>query len=138
MHRLEGDKEQKCDKLYVTYFTEEFINSMGERLGMECKMSSYDCLLEYKCFANDLFESFDSSQVQYIMRKTFENAFDFWYLVQSGVIMEHFPCHNDRRFEITKTWEKKGRKLMFFMIFPNHAQWMKNMKPINLMCQYYG
>ena len=49
-------------------------------------MSNYDCLAEYKCFANDFFESFNSSQIQYIMMKTFENAFDITYLVKSGVI----------------------------------------------------
>jgi hypothetical protein len=56
-----GRDNPNSDNLFVVYFREEFINSMGETLEMECRMSNYDCLAEYKCFANDFFESFNSS-----------------------------------------------------------------------------
>ena len=64
-YRKSGSDDPNSDNLFVVYFKEEFINSMGETLEMECRMSNYDCLGEYKCFANDFFESFNKRTIQH-------------------------------------------------------------------------
>ena len=69
------------------------------------------------------------------MMKTFETEFDIEYLIKSGVIIEHFPCHKEERENIIKSWKKFGVRLSFSMVLGN---FWENMQPINFIADYYG
>ena len=85
-YSVRGDLKDDKNLLIVIYFRDEFINQMGEQYGVECRLSAFNIITEYKCYANDLFESFDGMEMQQIMRKSMEQYMNFSYLIQSGII----------------------------------------------------
>ena len=46
----------------VLYVDDILLDVMGEMLKIQCRMSSYRCLMDFKCYASDLFEQFDNRQ----------------------------------------------------------------------------
>ena len=44
----------------VLYVDDILLDVMGEMLKIQCRMSSYRCLMDFKCYASDLFEQFDN------------------------------------------------------------------------------
>jgi len=44
----------------VLYFDDSVIDLMGEILGIECRLSKYDCMMPFKCYAGDMFDQFNA------------------------------------------------------------------------------
>ena len=129
-------RDDKDDEfVIVVYFDDIMLDLMGELLEVKCRLSIHDCNASFKCYAADLFENFNSRQTQFIIKKAFEMEFDIDYLTQSGVIIEHFPCHTEERDYIVKSWEKYGWKLTFSVFLPS---FWNNLQPINFIAEYYG
>lgn len=42
--------------IMVIYFNDGIIDLMGEILEVECRLSKYDCVQPYKCYAHDKFD----------------------------------------------------------------------------------
>ena len=89
---------------------------MGEILEVECRLSKYDCVQPFKCYAADKFDQFNSRQHQAIVMETLEQEVDMDYMRKSGVILEHFPVHMPERSKIEESWNQYGLKLSWGMI----------------------
>lgn len=87
-------KDAVDELILVIYVDDILLDVMGEILKVKCRLSSHRCLLDFKCYASDLFEQFDNRQTQSIILQTFNMQFDSGYLVKSKVIKEHFPIHS--------------------------------------------
>jgi len=55
-------KDNAEEIIMVLYVDDILLDTMGELLKVKCRMSSYRCMMEFKCFAADLFEQFDNRQ----------------------------------------------------------------------------
>jgi len=42
--------------MVVLYFDDSIIDTMGEILNVECRLSRYDCVQPFKCYAADLYD----------------------------------------------------------------------------------
>lgn len=58
--------------MVVLYFDDSVIDLMGEILNIECRLSKYNCVLPFKCYAGDMFNQFNARQIQTIVMKTLE------------------------------------------------------------------
>ena len=47
--------------IMVVYVDDILLDVMGEILKMKCRVSEHKCLMEFKCYASDLFEQFDNA-----------------------------------------------------------------------------
>ena len=56
--------------IIVLFFDDSVIDLMGEILDVECRLSKYDCALPYKCYASDMFDSFNARATQTIVLET--------------------------------------------------------------------
>ena len=54
-------------RVVVLYFDDSLIDMMAEIQGVKARLSNYPVLTEFKCFASDLFEQFNSRQVHSII-----------------------------------------------------------------------
>ena len=97
----------------VVYVDDILLDVMGEILKVKCRMSDHRCMMEFKCFAADLFEQFDNRQTQSIVLQTFGMHFDLGYLVKSKVVKMHFPVHSreSERNKIIASWRQYGKRL---------------------------
>lgn len=130
------DRDNSTDEAIVlVYFDDIMLDLMGELLEVQCRLSIHDLNTEFKCYAADLYEQFNSRQTQYIILKTFETEFDIGYLTKTGVIIDHFPCHTQDREYIIKSWRKHGFKLTYSIFLPS---FWSHMQPINFIADYYG
>jgi len=59
-------------KYVVVFFEDSFLDLMAEILHVKTRLSNFDCMVDFKCFADDFFEPFNSRQVQSIILQTFE------------------------------------------------------------------
>jgi len=93
--------------IVVIYVDDTLLDVMAELLRVKCRVSSHKCMLEFKCYAADLFEQFDNQQTQSIILQTFNMHFDTGYLVKSKVIKDHFPVHSreEERMKINTSWD---------------------------------
>ena len=69
------------------------------------------------------------------MTETLRQELDFDYLMESGVIVEHFPVHMPERRHITVAWNDYRYRLVFGMIT---SKFLDNMQPLNVIKDYYG
>ena len=46
----------------VVYVDDILLDVMGEILKVKCRMSNYRCMVDFRCYASDLFEQFDNRQ----------------------------------------------------------------------------
>lgn len=67
--------------------------------------------------------------------RSFKEEFDLDDLIEAGVLVEHFPLHSKDRFQVQKSWDDKGHKLIRGFLFGN---WEKYMQPLNFIADYYG
>ena len=121
--------------IMVLYFDDSVLDLMAEIQKVKVKMSQYDCLVEFKCFAEDKFQPFNARQKQAIILKSLENDIDIEYLEKQGVILDHFPMHARDRELIQKSWDKYKWRLSFGFIFRG---FLMNMQPLNFIKDYYG
>ena len=121
--------------MIVLYFDDSVIDLMGEILGIECRLSKYDCQLPFKCYASDMFDQFNARQLQTIILETLEQEMDIDYLVKSGVILNHFPVHLPERKLIYESWLEYRWRLSSGMLLTG---FLKNMQPLNFIKDYYG
>ena len=61
-------KDNEDEVILVIYVDDILLDMMGELLKVKCRMSSYRCMIEFKCYASDLFEQFDNRQTQSIIQ----------------------------------------------------------------------
>ena len=52
----------------VVYVDDILLDVMGEIIKMKCGMSNYRCMMDFKCYAADLFEQFSNRQTQSIIQ----------------------------------------------------------------------
>ena len=121
--------------IMVIYFDDSVIDLMGEIFEVECRLSKYDCVQPFKCYAADKFDQFNSRQHQAIITKTLEQEVDMDYLRKSGVILENFPVHMPERENIEGSWNKHGLRLAAGM---TTSGFLKHMQPLNFIKDYYG
>ena len=132
----EGTKRGETDTIVlVLYFDDSVIDLMGEILEVECRMSKYDCVMPFKCYASDMYDQFNSRQHISIVLETLNQELDMDYLRKSGVILDHFPVHMPERDLIEVSWNEYRWRLSAGMIFTG---FMRNMQPINFIKDYYG
>jgi hypothetical protein len=105
--KLMSDEEKKKTvddkdvlKYVVVYFEDSFLDLMAEVFHVKTRLSNFDCMVDFKCFAEDFFEPFNSRQVQSIILQTFEQEFDLKDHEKSQVIIDHFPLHQKERDQI--------------------------------------
>jgi hypothetical protein len=55
--------------------------------------------------------------------------------VKSGVVLEHFPLHDETRKEIYKSWQQNRVGLFIGFITGNYQD---SMQPLQLIANYYG
>ena len=137
------EKEEDFDKterttdtmMVVLYFDDSVVDLMGEILEIECRLSKFDCVLPFKCYAADMFDQFNARQHQAIVRETLEQELDLEYLQKSHVISQHFPVHLPERNLISVSWEEYKWRLSRGMLLTG---FLKNMQPLNFIKDYYG
>ena len=62
------DKKDNEDRaVIVVYVDDILLDVMGEILKIKCRASTHKCLMDFKCYAADLFEQFDNTQTQTIV-----------------------------------------------------------------------
>jgi len=119
-------KDNEDEVILVIYVDDILLDMMGELLKVKCRMSSYRCMMEFKCYASDLFEQFDNRQTQSIIQQTFNMHFDLGYLVKSKVVKQHFPVHA-REEELNKiqvAWKMYGVRLSWGFLTGNYEAYM--------------
>ena len=106
-------------KILVLYFDDSLIDLMAEFKGVKCRMSNFDVLAEFKCYASDMFEQFNSRQTHSIIMRTLEDHMDLGYMEKSKVITQHFPMHSNdgSRVVVMESWLKYRFRLVLGMIF---------------------
>ena len=119
----------------VIYFDDPKIDLMGEKLKVETRMKFYDCQLPFKNYASKLFCQFNSRQQQHIVTETLQKEIDFEYLMESGVIVDHFAVHMPERRQIYAGWLDYRYRLVLGMLTGN---FLDNMQPLNVIKDYYG
>ena len=63
-----------------------------------------------------MFEQFNARQHQYIVMTTLKKELDFDYLMQAGVIKQHFPLHMPERIRILESWRDYKYRLSLGML----------------------
>lgn len=121
--------------MVVLYFDDSVIDLMAEILGVECRLSSMDCQMQFSCYASDMFDQFNSRQHQSIITQTLENELDIAYLKKSGVIIDNFFVHLPERELIYKSWMEYRWRLSAGMVLNG---FLNNMQPLNFIKDYYG
>lgn len=113
-------KEERDDDpdqvIIVVYFDDNIIDIMAELMDVKCRLSGFDVMADFKCFAADFYESFSTRQAQHIIMRTFDHNFDIPYLMKSGVILNHFPLHSDKRQKIQFSWQHFRLRLAVQML----------------------
>ena len=134
IHELRGRKDERA---LVLYFDDVLLDVMGELLKIKCRLSNHKCMLEYKCYASDLFEQFDNTQTQSIVVQTLNMHFDIGYFIKSKIILQHFPMHSheEERNKIVTSWNQYGNRLSVGFLT---GKFEENMQPLNFIKDYYG
>jgi hypothetical protein len=55
--------------------------------------------------------------------------------VKVGIIVEHFPLHDNFREDILESWRKNKIKLFFGFL---SGDYLKHLQPITFVAKYYG
>ncbi len=55
-------KDNEEELIVVIYVDDILLDVMAELLKVKCRMSNHKILMDFKCFAADLFEQFDNAQ----------------------------------------------------------------------------
>ena len=131
----DGSDGDEC--ILVVYVDDTLLDVMAELLKVRCRMSAHKIMLDFKCYASDLFEQFDNQQTQSIVLQSFNMHFDIGYLVKSKVIKEHFPVHSreEERLKINTSWDQYGTRLAWGFLTGKYEE---NMQPLNFIKDYYG
>lgn len=119
----------------VLYFDDSVLDLMGEILKIKCRLSHYNCLSEFKSYAQDFFEPFNSRQTQNIVLRTLELDIDLDYISRERVVLDHFHLHNRDRERILVSWHKYKWRLAFGFI---SGKFLENLQPLNFIKDYYG
>ena len=62
------DRDGVADQtIVVIYVDDTLLDVMAELIKVKCRLSNHKCMLEFKCYAADLFEQFDNQQTQAII-----------------------------------------------------------------------
>ena len=56
VYEREGDENLLS---IVMYFDDAVLDLMGEILGVKCRMSNYNVMLDFRCFGSDMFDQFN-------------------------------------------------------------------------------
>ena len=119
----------------MLFFDDFTIDLQAEIHDVKVRLSNYPVLSEFRCYASDMFEQFNSRQVHSIINNMFDEHMDLDYMMKSHVISDHFPMHTKDRLEINKSWHKNKGWLTFGMIFTGFEKYMQ---PLNFISEYYG
>jgi hypothetical protein len=69
------------------------------------------------------------------MNKIFEQEIDLDYYKKVGVIVDHFPLHDEFKNTIQKSWQEYRTRLFFSFLT---GSYIKYMQPLNFIANYYG
>ena len=100
-------------QIVVLYFDDNLIDLYAEIQNIKARLKSHPILSEFRCYASDFFEKFNSRQVQSIILTALEDQMDLGYMCKSGVITDHFPCHSDDRSTVDVSWNQHKLPLVW-------------------------
>ena len=75
---------------------------------MRTRLSNYDTTFEFKCFAEDFYESFNTRQIHYILETTFQEELNMELFEKRKIIIDRFPLHEklEIREAVSTSWKK--------------------------------
>jgi len=103
--------------IIVLYLEDNILDLMAECLKIKCRMTSFDVIADFQCFASDKFEQFNARQHQSILMQTMETEFDMDYLIKSKVIIDNFPVHDKDRHTIIDSFHDYKYPLIWGFVF---------------------
>ena len=83
--------------ILVIYFSNEVLDQMAEISDVKCRLLDYNESLNFKNHAEELYEQFQARQKQFLMQQVFEQEIDIDYYNKVGIIIDHFPLHDEFR-----------------------------------------
>jgi len=98
--------------LVCVFFSDDTYDVMAEILRVKTRLKMYDYMNEFKGYASELFEQYNSRQAQFIMQETFKRVMDIDYLVKARIVDDHYPLHTHDRDRIQQSWSKYYCRLM--------------------------
>lgn len=69
------------------------------------------------------------------MLKIFEEEIDIEYYNKVGVIIDHFPMHDNFKEQIKQSWARYRLRLTWGFLTGNYIPYMQ---PLNFISNYYG
>lgn len=96
----------KLPHLIVLFVEDWFLDIQAEIKFVKTRLSDYDTTADFKCFAEDFFEQFNTRQIHYILESTFREELNIEMFEQSGIVIEHFPLHEkqESREALQQSW----------------------------------
>ena len=91
---------------------------MAERMKIKCKLAEFDVELPFLSYAVEMYEPFNSRQVQTVIREMLREEIDIQHFVNNKVILDHFPLHNERT-EVYRAWRAQGMQFCLGMVTGN-------------------
>lgn len=52
------------------------LDSQAEKLKLKTRMKYYDCMMEFKVYAEDQYKAFNGRQTQFLINSIFDSEFD--------------------------------------------------------------
>lgn len=101
----------------VIFIDDNKLDTMAELLKVETRLKNYDCTLPFKSFAREMFWQFNSRQHHFIVMETLRRELDFGFLMNAGIVLDHFPLHAPERNRIYQSWNEYKNRLAIGMIF---------------------
>jgi len=105
------DEQGTC--IMVLYFDDNLIDLFAEINHVKARLKSQPILTEFRCYASDFFETFNSRQVQSLMLDSINCHMDVGYMEKEHVISDHFPCHTPIREELDHSWHSHKYALVW-------------------------
>jgi len=127
--------DEKGTCVMVLYFDDNLIDLYAEINHVKARLKSQPILTEFRCYASDFFETFNSRQVQSLMLNSISDHMDIGYMEKEHVISDHFPCHNSVRDTLDDSWHEHKYKLVWGFLVGGFST---EMQPLNFIADYYG
>jgi hypothetical protein len=123
--------------MVVLFAQDIFFDIQAEMKSVQTRLSEYETTEEFKFYAEDFFESFNTRQVHYLLESAFKTELNIDLLEARKIIEEHYPLHEkpEIRQAVQQSWFKY-RWRMIFGFYTNN--WNEHMQPVHFIADYYG
>lgn len=132
------DYSKKPDKqsILIIYFSDELLDYYADELELKVSLQDKYANLPFEMACPDMYERYTASQLLLLYKEILEEeAIDLIHGLATNLYLDHFMLHNSEKLAIPKAMRKHGWKLVFSLY---STQWFNNLKPINLIANYYG